>query len=1088
MALLALPGLSDEKKPNRDQQIAELEKQINELNKKLGELRKTNGAVTPAPAAEGPLGPEWLKPLTWRSIGPANMGGRIVAISVFEADPSTYFVATASGGLLKTTNNGVTFEHQFDKESTVSIGDVCVAPSDKNIVWVGTGENHPRNSVSYGDGVYKSTDGGKTWKNMGLSKSFQIGRIKIHPKDPNIVYVGALGRLYGPGGDRGLFKTTNGGETWDKVLAVDDKTGVIDVQMHPSDPETLLVATYERQRDSYDTNDPSKRFGPGAAVHKTTDGGKTFKKSTKGLPTCQLGRIGIEYYRKNPNTVYIILESEKIGMGTPPKTAGNGWLGLISFGEDVAASGGVALTRVMPDSPADKAGLRQGDVITMVGDKPVRSPEELMEQSTGRKVDEKVKVQFTREGEKMDAELTAVSRPAGGGRGGFGGGTPDPKRPYGERLGGQVANVQDKQGPDSFEYGGIYKSTDGGESWTRINSLNPRPMYFSQLRVDPNDDNYMYVLGVSLARSTDGGKTFRTGGRGIHADQHALWIDPKDGRHMILGCDGGFYATYDRMENWDHLNHLAIGQFYHVAVDTRRRYNIYGGLQDNGTWGGPSRTRTTTGPINEDWVNVGGGDGFRCAVDPNDPDLVYYESQNGGFGRRHLRTGETGFIRPRPPEGQRYRFNWNAPFFLSHHNSRIYYCAGNYVFRSLDRGNDLRVMSPEITRTDRGSATALGESPRNPNVLYAGTDDGNLWVTQDGGKEWKNITANVGLPGPRYVATIEPSRYVEGRTYVTFDAHREDDDNPYVFVTEDFGKTWKSLRGNLPWGSTRCLREDIENPDLLFVGTEFAAWVSIDRGAHWTKLNNNLPTVAVHDFAIHPTAGEIVAATHGRSLWVLDVTPLRQTTAKVLKAKTHLYQPTAAVRWQIDPNHGRTNRRFVGQNPSPGAQIYYNLATKADKVSLKVVDYTGKTVRELTAGGDAGLHKVGWDLTVASGRGNRAGGGGAAGAGAGGGPGRRQRTGGAVAGNRPSGGQAPTPPAAGEPPAAGQAETAPPEGFGPGGFGGRGFGGRMVEPGIYRLVLTVDGQEITQSLRVERDPAAPANVIASGEEADGAIP
>jgi photosystem II stability/assembly factor-like uncharacterized protein len=853
------------------------------------------------------LSPEWLKPLTWRCIGPANMGGRITALAVYEADPNTYWVATASGGLLKTTNNGVTFEHQFDHEATVSIGDVCVAPSDKNIVWVGTGESNPRNSVSYGDGVYKSTDGGKTWQNMGLRKSFQIGRIRIHPKNPDIVYVGALGRLYGPNAERGLFKTTDGGKTWEKILAIDDQTGVIDLHMHPDDPETLLVATYERQRDGYDSNDPVKKFGVGSGLYRTSDGGKSWQKITKGLPTCKLGRIGIDWYRKNPNIVFLLVESEKIG-SNPRVLATNG--------------------------------------------------------SNGKAT------------------------------------------PFLDRLGGQAANVQDKQGPDGFECGGVFRSTDGGQSWTRLNSLNPRPMYFSQIRVDPNDDNYVYVLGISLHRSRDGGKTFDAeSDRGIHGDHHALWIDPRDSRHMILGNDGGFYVTYDRTAHWDHLNHVAIGQFYHVAVDTRRNYRVYGGLQDNGTWGGPSRTHSSVGPINEDWFRIGGGDGFRCAVDPDNPDLIYSTAQWGALRRSNLRTGETASIRP--PNARRYRFNWNTPFLLSHHNPRIFYCAGNVVFRSLDRGNDLRAMSPDITATEHGSASALAESPRNPDVLYVGSDDGYLWVTRNGGKEWTNITKNVGLPGRRWVASIEPSRFAEGRTYVVFDGHRSDDDEPYVYVTEDFGKTWKSLRGNLPSGSTRVLREEIDNPDLLYLGTEFGAWCSLNRGQSWNRLNTNLPTVAVHEIAIHPTAGEVVAATHGRSLWILDVTALRQLTPQALQADARLYRPAIAVRWRMEPSRGQTNRRFVGENPPFGAMIWYSLGKKATEASLKVLDIEGQLVRELKVKTQPGLHKIVWDLT---------------------------RT----------------------PPQPRRSREAPPT-------------GRPVAPGSYLVVLTVDGNEYKQVLRVEEE-------------------
>jgi photosystem II stability/assembly factor-like uncharacterized protein len=1065
LTMTAASGQTDEKTSLRDRQIADLEKQISDLHKKLDELRKAEATA----ALPGTVPADWVKALTWRSIGPANMGGRITAISVYEADPTTYYVATASGGLLKTVNNGITFEHQFDREATVSIGDVCVAPSDPNIVWVGTGEANPRNSVSYGDGVYKSTDGGKTWRNMGLKKTFQIGRIVIHPKNPNIVYVGALGRLYGPNPERGLFKTTNGGETWEKVLYIDDRTGVIDMQMHPTDPETLLVAMWERRRDGfdsflgepipegYDSYDPIMKWGPGAGIYKTTDGGKTFKQLTKGLPTVKFGRIGLDYYRKDPNIVFAIVDCEKIGMGTPPpgRTGETPPVYMGIIGESV--EGGAKLTRVTEGGPAEKAGLQPDDIIQAVDDKPVPGYDQLITLVQARKVGEKLKLKVLRDRQTREIELTLEARPAG--PGGFGGpGGPTRTRPYHAYYGGQRENVQDQQGPDSFQSGGVYKSTDGGESWTRVNSVNPRPMYFSVIRVDPTDDKYVYVLGVSQYRSSDGGKTFRADVRGIHADQHALWINPKDGRHMIVGTDGGFYLTHDRMANWDHFNHMALGQFYHVTVCTKRPYYVFGGLQDNGSWGGPSHGLRGSGPINEDWISVGGGDGFVCRVDPSDPDLVYFESQNGNMSRRNLRTGERASIRPRAPQGSPpYRFNWNTPFILSSHNSRIFYCAGNYVFRSLKQGDDLRVISPEITRTKRGSGTALAESPRNPDVLWVGTDDGALWVTRDGGQQWTNVADKVGLPGPRWVATIEPSRFAEGRAYVAFDAHRSDDDEPYVYVTEDYGQTWKSLRSNLPTGSTRVLREDVQNPDLLFVGTEVAVFVSLDRGSYWTKLNNNLPTVAVHELAIHPTAGEMVAATHGRSLWVLDVTPLRQMTPEVLKAKAHLYRPNTVVRWRQEPSKGGTNRRFVGTNPPVGAQFYFSLAQKADKVSLKVLDSEGKTVRELQAPNGPGLHLVAWNLTRPPARQDGEPVGGAGQRGGRGGFGQRGGRGGAA-----------------QPP-------------GPGGVGqrgGRGFGqfGQPVSAGIYRVVLTVDGQEFSQTVRVEADPSVPTMIITPEED------
>jgi photosystem II stability/assembly factor-like uncharacterized protein len=1136
LVLVAAIPASGQDKANQDKakEIADLEKQIQQLTQRLNELRNDN------PAVPGTLPAEWVKQLNWRSIGPATMGGRITALAVYEADPCLYWVATASGGLLKTTNGGTTFQHQFDREATVSIGDVAVAASDPKIVWVGTGENNPRNSASWGDGVYKSTDGGKTWASMGLKKSFQIGRIAIHPKNPEIVYVGALGRLWGPNEERGLYKTTDGGKNWSKVLSIDEKTGVIDVQMHPTDPETLLVATWERQRDGFDSHpgtemppaegydryDPIKKWGPGSGIHKTTDGGKTWHKVTKGLPTVALGRISLDYYRKNPNTVYAIVDCEKIGMGTPPPQV---FLGV--QGED--GDGGAKLTRIIDDSPAAKSGLKTGDVVKQFDKAEIKNYDGLVEQINKRKPGDKVTLKIQRGKESVDVAITLENRPgaAAGVYLGLSGeeteagvkitdvaengpavkagikhddvlvmldGKPvkelrgifeilrghvegdkiavevkrgekvekltvaletrpgaNPRRPYSFWYGGQRENVQDQQGPDSFQYGGVYKSTDGGESWMRINSVNPRPMYFSQIRVDPSDDKYLSACGIALYRSSDGGKTFKgDGNNGVHPDQHALWIDPKDGRHMIVGTDGGFYVTHDRMDHWDHFNHLALGQFYHVTVDTKQPYHAYGGLQDNGSWGGLSRSLSGPGPSNDDWITVSGGDGFHCQVDPNEPDLVYFESQDGNMGRRNLRTGQFRGIRPQNPRGKPpYRFNWDTPFVLSSHNSHVFYCAGNFVFRSLKQGDDLKAISPEITRTKRGSASALAESPRNADVLWVGSDDGNLWITRDGGQKWDNVTpvtpilASAGtgsksgetLPAPRWVASIEASRFVEGRAYVVFDGHRSDDDEPYVFVTEDFGHAWKSLRANLPPGSTRVCREDVANPNLLFLGTEFAAYTSLNRGESWTKINNNLPTVAVHDFAIHPTAGEIVAATHGRSLWVLDVTALRQMTADTLKSDAALYRPNTVIRWRNEPSHGSLyghgSRRFVGQNPPPGAHVYYSLGKKATKATLKILDYAGETVREFNVGTEPGLHHVAWDVTRTT-----------------------TRRGGPVSADL-------------------DGQNAPPRRQ-PGGFQAT----SAAPPGTYRVLLAVDGKEYSQPLRVESDPTLPATISAEDQE------
>jgi photosystem II stability/assembly factor-like uncharacterized protein len=1127
---------------------------------------------------QGSLPLSWSEQLTWRSIGPANMGGRITCMDVHPDDSSTYWVGTAGGGLLKTINNGVTYEHQFTDQNTSSVGAVAVSPSQPEQVWVGTGENNPRNSVSWGDGVYKSYDGGASWHHMGLKGSFQISTIVVHPENPDIVYVGALGHLWGPNDERGLFKTTDGGKNWEKVLFVDDLTGVIDIRMQPGNSEVLLVATYERERDLYCSNDPAKKWGPGSGLYRTADGGATFTKITAGLPSVTLGRIGLDWYVADPNIVYAVVESERITQDRPNAP----YMGL--RGES-AGDVGARLTGVTEDGPAEEAGFKEGDLLVRFDGNTVIGWDELVDSLLEYKAADVVEVEVVRDKEVVTFEFALGSRPveedntdslgypsAG---------------PFSGGLGGQRENIQEQQGEDGHEHGGLFRSDDAGLTWTRINSVNPRPMYYSEVRVDPSDSNHIYVLGTSLYRSKDGGETFTSDGhdRSVHVDHHAMWVDPRDGRHIMLGNDGGLYVTWDRMENWDHHNHVAIGQFYNITCDPTPDYMVYGGLQDNGSWGGPNRSNSDQGTLNTDWVSVGGGDGFVCRVDPEDPDLVYYESQNGGMGRRNLRTGQGGSARPSSPRGSRNRFNWNTPFILSSVNSRIFYCAGNRVFRSLDRGNKGRAISPDITRTERGTATSLAESPRNSDILYVGTDDGALWTTRNGGQEWIDlfalngpseeevaeeepaededdsdgagqparlaevatapkarsvawrglglptgddplsghwkceitgdraaeneetrftldlaldadgkltgrVEAQIGtgeiaagtwdpktqelsftfkprdvelafkatldegalkgsitgaggaftfnfegqrdekvetdeeipepaeepeepevviepevvepqepqegekkadddeekpkdkpkkfikdtidqlLPGRFYVSSITPSAHKNDWVYVTFDAHRSDDTRPYVFVSEDNGTSWESLRGNLPdsAGSVRDLAEDIHDADILYLGTEHRAYVSTDRGESWTELGQGLPTVAVHDLAQHPTSGELIAGTHGRSVWILDVTPLRQMTEKAREKDAVLFDPADITRWRSAPSRGRSGtRRFVGQNPSTQVAIFYSLAKRSKDVSLVVKDAKGKVVRELEASRDKGLHRVDWNRTVSSG-------------------------------------------------------------------------------------------------------------------------
>ncbi|MEP3479466.1 MAG: PDZ domain-containing protein [Fuerstiella sp.] len=1105
---------------------------------------------------------QWLGKIPARSLGPANMSGRISDIAIHPEDSSLWYIGTAGGGLLKTTNQGVSLSHHFDDQNTVSIGAVAADPTNKDVVWVGTGEANPRNSVSYGDGIYKSTDGGKTFEHLGLKKTYQIGRILVDPKNSDTVYVGALGRLYGTNRERGVYKTTDGGKTWEHSLYVDDQTGVIDMVMHPKDPNIIIAALWNRMRDGFDSwpgsvkkpdgvdgYDPIRKYGQSGGLYKTTDGGNSWTKLSDGLPVSATGRIGLDWQTGGDNALVAIIDCETIGQGpkpfdvflgivgvdevitkgvakgkivasvsqlipgSPAEKAGvkvgdilnkiqgkdvgkfddlldvlrdkkigqklsfrimrNGkpldfetrlaprpgsnqqmptvWLGVtgknnddgkpelltvsknspaekatlktgdivvkvnekdattyedlvklvqagaagdkvkleVARGEgtlivDVelanrpsrAAQGraaparsnaimgiqgrnatgeGAALTSITDGGPSEKAGLKTGDIVVKIDDKEVANYEALISEIRSRQPDDQMKVEVKRGSKKVTKTVTLGDR-----RGG------DSKRPYTYSYFGQQPNIQDMQGAGGHLYGGIYKSTDAGETWQRVNSLNTRPMYFSVIKIDPNDAERLYVLGVSQFRSTDGGRTFSSDfGRSVHADAHDLWIDPSNGRHMVIAGDGGFYATYDYGSTWDHINTAAIGQFYHVAISPKEPYWVVGGLQDNGTWAGPAISRSG-GAVIQDWVNVSGGDGFVARVDAEDPNLMYYESQNGNIGRRNLVTGERASIRPARQRGVEDRFNWNTPFILSSHNPKLFYSAGSYVFRSLNQGSGLQRISPEITRTKRGSATALSESPRDSNVLYVGSDDGALWVTKDGGANWTDITENLGLSDLRWVNTIEASRFETGRVYVVLDGHRSDDDNPYVFVSEDFGASFTPLHKGLPWGTTRCLREDIRNENLLYLGTEIGFHVSVDRGQSWSKFNQNLPVVAIHDVAIHPTNGEIVLATHGRSLWACDVTALRNIKVADLAKGPAFYKPQNVTRWRTQPSRGRTNRRYVAENPARGAQFWYSLPEDVEKVQVKITDVQGATVNTLTGSKEAGLQRLDWNLSRAA--------------------------------------------------------------------------------------------------------------------------
>jgi photosystem II stability/assembly factor-like uncharacterized protein len=845
--------------------------------------------------------------LEFREIGPAIMGGRIADIAVVETKPQIFYVGTASGGVWRTRNHGTSWEPLFDDQPTASIGDVTLAPSNPNVIWVGTGEPQNRQSSPWGNGVYKSTDAGRTWKHMGLDDTRHIGRIVIHPTNPNIVYVAAVGHLWGPNENRGVYRTLDGGETWDNVLYVDENTGAIDLAMDPDDANTVFAAMYQRRRTGYGFNGG----GPGSGIYRTTDGGDIWKELTDGLPEGDKGRIGLDIYRRDGNLVYAVVEADKRDPGRP-----------------------------------------------------------------------------------------------------FGG----PQQP-GERE------------------SGVYRSTDRGETWEWVSGTNPRPMYYSQIRIDPTDSERIYVLGTQLMVSDDGGKTFRSdGANGIHVDHHALWIDPNDSDHLIIGNDGGVAASFDRSENWRMYNNLPIGQFYQIGVDMRDPYYVCGGLQDNSSWCGPSRTLNQYGIRNADWYDVWGGDGFFNLIDPSDHTIVYTESQGGSLGRVDATTGEGTRIQPvaRPIEGQEeeedrtFRFNWNAPIAISAHDPATIYIGANVLLKSPDRGVTWQEISPDLTKQiDRqeleimgvlgsepmispndgistyGNITTISESPLNPALIYVGTDDGNVQVTRDGGATWTDLTTNFsGLPERTYVSRVVPSRFAESRVYATFDGHRNDDYTPYAYVSEDYGRRWTLITDGLPTGwSVNVIAEHHRNESLLFLGNEVGLFFSIDRGAGWQQLKNNLPTVPVDDIVIHARDNDLVVGTHGRSIWIMDdITPLERLTEELLASVAHVFPVRPATMYSLAGNWPFWHATYAAPNPPTGVRIRYYLKEKLsaevapvaeesssdgsgpnfqgqgqgrrvsgnDDVHAKLVitDAEGNTVRELEGSGDPGIHEVGWDLRI----------------------------------------------------------------------------------------------------------------------------
>jgi photosystem II stability/assembly factor-like uncharacterized protein len=851
----------------------------------------------PKPVAEtGPLNSKTFSGMNFRNVGPAVTSGRILDIAVNPKNQSEYYLATAGGGLWKTINAGTTFAPLFDGEASFSIGCVTIDPTNSNVVWVGSGENNNQRSVSYGDGVYKSEDGGKSFKNVGLKNSEHIGMIAIDPKNSNIVYVAAYGPLWAAGGDRGIYKTTDGGKTWKQVLTISENTGCNEIHIDPRNPDVLYACAHQRRRHEW----TYISGGPESSLYKSTDAGLTWFKSVSGLPAEDLGRIGLAISPVNPDYLFAIVET--------------------------------------------------------AGDK-----------------------------------------------------------------------------------GGVFLSTDRGASWEKRNGLYTAGNYYTEIIADPVNQNKVYVLNTINQVSSDYGKTFTAyGEKSKHVDNHALWIDPKNTRHSLAGCDGGLYESFDNAQNWNYKGNLPITQFYKVALDNAYPfYNIYGGTQDNNSLGGPSRTVSASGIINSDWFVTTGGDGFESQVDPKDPNIVYAQSQYGGLVRFDKKSGEIIDIRPIEQSGEEpFRWNWDAPLQVSAHSSTRLYFAANKLFRTDDRGNTWKTISPDLSRhIDRNKLPVMGkvwsmdavaknqstsiygniisfsESPLKEDLLYAGTDDGLIQVTSDGGKSWTKIDKVPGVPEQSFVGFLLASQHKDNIAYAAFNNHRMGDFKPYIFKTTDNGKTWQSITANLPErGSVYSIAEDYKNPELLFAGTEFGLYFSIDGGKHWIQLKGGLPTVPIRDMAIQKREDDLVIATFGRGFFVMDdYSPLRNLSTEVLNEAAHIFPIKDGLMFIQSTPYGHRGKGFQGESfytaPNPPVAAVFTYYLKDDIKTLKqkrqdiekeklkkgeaidypsvdamraedneeapyllftVADESGNVIRRIKTAASKGMNRISWDFRYTS--------------------------------------------------------------------------------------------------------------------------
>ncbi len=823
--------------------------------------------------------------MKWRSIGPSTFSGRVVDIEAVADNPSTYYVASGSGGLWKTINDGTSFEAVFEKEAVISIGDIAIAPSDSQVLYLGSGEANNQRSSYWGNGVYKSTNAGKSWEHVGLEGTEHIGRILVHPENPDLVYVAALGALYKSNQERGLYRSQDGGSSWELVKFISEDVGFVDLAMDPENPKILYAAAYERRRRAHHFYE----YGPGSGIYKTSDGGDNWEKLDKNLPSGQIGRIGLAISPQEPRVVYALIENVNPA----------------------------AAERRPPARRATEAANNGGKDSAPEND--------------------------------VEAQDRVARRRSVGGE--------------------------------------LYRSEDHGESWTKMNSepVGGSPhYYYGQVRVDPKSSNVVYVIGMRVARSRDAGKTWDASyGSGLHVDNHALWLDPSNPDHALLGNDGGLGETWDGGGSWIYHDDLPLAQFYTVAVDNRQPYTVYGGTQDNGSWGIPSRSVTGDSLRNRDAFRINGGDGFYVQVDPSDPDVIYSESQFGNISRIDLKTGSNTRIRPSAEKGSpALRFNWSSPILISPHNSSTVYFGSQYLHRSVNRGDLWETISPDLSTADpekiKGNVphctiTSIAESALQRNLLWVGTDDGKVWTSRNGGGRWTDLSARFpDLPPALWVSRVEASASDADTAYIAFTGYREDIRQPFLYMTSDAGESFRSIANNLPQEPINVVREHPRNPSVLFVGTEFRVMVSVDSGGNWHELGGNLPTNPVHDLLVHPREDDLVIGTHGRGFYILDIAALADMNPQILSQAFHVFPardghtpgssfPTiryqAAAGWRADR---------AEQNPI----FRYYLSQDSDEaVDIKVFNAKGEQVFSKRGENEAGLHEV----VMARARGGRGG-------------------------------------------------------------------------------------------------------------------